>query len=638
MTQAVQDQSRSTQAFTASRLVLFFYALLVACPIRYWPVKVGIADDTWIFALNYAAAHGLSIGSDVVWTTGPLGYLVLPQDMGGNLAKGLVFQVAIWALLTWVFVQLFFRSELSLRNLTAFSIFFGLAAPLFWFNHMGIENLLIAGVLILLVLVRRRPNMPRYLAALVVIGIIPLIKLTGGVIAAGALGGFLLEEVIRTRSRAWRSVLLGILVPIATAALGCWLTLPSIAAFRDYVTASREIAGGFSVAMSRYGRPIEYLMGVEVLILLAALFGLLVAGQRKIAGFFPLLLAVPVMTSLKHGFVRQDDHLLNFICFASLAMALIAVLADWTTRRRLLLGVMILLPFLVLWQDYVIHFTQFEPGLGEVTGTRAPRLAVNALLRYGSVRRRLRSDAEAELSSTGSRLEPEIRTIVGGSPVASLSLRYSGAFVEGLNLQLYPVIQRYSAYTPYLDGWNAAWIREKGPRFLLFDGETIDSRDGWAETPAMWLEVYRWYDTRLAGSRNLLLERREQPRFQRLESIGRMTATPAEGLHIPSSSTPLFWTMSCHLNTKGRLQKLLFRVPGVDMVEKTCSGAREPRRVLIDVLSSPVMGNFLPDKLADFAALFSGATPACAVNALAFEAGIGSYSDRCEVEFLRPAQ
>lgn len=55
----------------------------------------------------------------------------------------------------------------------------------------------------------------------------------------------------------------------------------------------------------------------------------------------------------------------------------------------------------------------------------------------------------------------------------------------------------------------------------MFDGKAIDERDAWAETPAMWLEIYRWYDTRFLGTRNLLLVRRAAPRFGALETIGK---------------------------------------------------------------------------------------------------------------------
>ena len=67
---------------------------------------------------------------------------------------------------------------------------------------------------------------------------------------------------------------------------------------------------------------------------------------------------------------------------------------------------------------------------------------------------------------------------------------------------------------------NATWIRDRGPEFLLFDGFAIDDRSAWAETPAMWLEIYRWCNTRLLGRRYLLLERRREPRFRSLRPVG----------------------------------------------------------------------------------------------------------------------
>src|ERR1022692_2568086 len=87
---ATAPQSQSAPAFAAEsslvrprifRALLFVWTILVACPIRYWPIVDSI-DNTWVFALNYGAAHGLAIGRDLIWTTGPLGFLVFPMDFG----------------------------------------------------------------------------------------------------------------------------------------------------------------------------------------------------------------------------------------------------------------------------------------------------------------------------------------------------------------------------------------------------------------------------------------------------------------------------------------------------------------------------------------------------------------------------
>jgi hypothetical protein len=200
---------------------------------------------------------------------------------------------------------------------------------------------------------------------------------------------------------------------------------------------------------------------------------------------------------------------------------------------------------------------------------------------------------------------------------------------------VYPVVQRYSAYTPFLDGLNAAWIRAQGPRFLVFDGTTIDGRDAWAETPAMWLEVYRWYRTRMLGKRELLLERLGEPRFGRMESMGQSVVSPGEGLRFPASSAPVFWTMNCPLKTSGKVRQAVFRLSEVDAIATTCAGARAPRRVLMGLLTAPVMGNFLPGSLAEFAAVFEGDAPSCAVEGIRFESGLGAYAPQCAVEFFR---
>lgn len=56
------------------RVALFLWALLIACPVRYWPIDDTI-DNTWVFALNYAVPRtdlrsaGTSCGPPGPWVT-----------------------------------------------------------------------------------------------------------------------------------------------------------------------------------------------------------------------------------------------------------------------------------------------------------------------------------------------------------------------------------------------------------------------------------------------------------------------------------------------------------------------------------------------------------------------------------------
>jgi len=615
------------------RALLFLWTILVACPIRYWPIDDSI-DNTWVFAINYGAAHGLAIGRDLVWTTGPLGYLAFPMDIGNNLAQALAFQGAVWAVLIAVFWDLYYRAGLPLRNLAHFAIFFSLSAPLYWFNFMGLENLLLAGALVLLVRVRQGEGIGRYLAALVLAGSIPLIKLTGGMLVAAALVGFLADRALRKQGQLGRDAALAVSVPLAVSIAGLWMTAPSWTAIAQYWKGSMQLVSGYSTAMSKAGDLIEFAGVAEALLGIGIFLFWKNRTHLQAAWFMVGLLLGPLLISIKHGFVRQDIHVLNFFSFVGLALALIALLLPLGGTRSIV-TFLVLLNFGIITVEYMFARLPFDAALAEAAGTRGVAMAVQAV-RFDQLRSRLRAATDY---APEARIEPEVRALIGESPVASLSMMYSGAALDGLNLQLYPVIQRYAAFTPYLDERNAEWIRDRGPRFLICDKFTVDSRHLWAETPAMWLEVYRSYDTRLLGPHNLLLERRAAPRFGRLLPTRSGTISLANGFELSRTSVPVFWTLRCAMSTSGTLQKLLLRVPEVMM--KLDPPGKDARvfRVMPEVLQSPVLGNFLPDTLPEFAVLFTpDSHPQAGTSRISFSGpGISAYGPQCGIEFLVPA-
>ncbi len=614
------------------QIVLYAFVVLLACPIRYWPLADG-GDATWRFALNYAAVQGSAVASQVVFPTGPLGYLLFPQHIGNNLIRGLLFQTGLWLVLAAILADVFFLAGFRLRNLALFSFCFALMTPLLWFDYVGTENLIIAGALMLIVAFQLRGSRSRYLGALVLIGFLPLFKLSAALIGFAALAGFLVERVIQCRRKALADVVLALSIPAAVTLALCLCVMPSLRSVVYYLHGGIEITSGYSAAMSIYGSRMELLSAAEAVAVLAAVLLLLLGSSApRLARFYALLLAVPLFVSFKHGFVRQDEHAVHFFGFLALMLALLslAVQLDKVGLRRV---VPLMLLFLVIWQDN-ISFGSIANLIVYPSGVQAARKLWGAL-RFHHLEQRL--DATATAFPEAARIEPEILKLIGGSPMASLSYDFTNAAAAGMSLQLYPVVQRYSAYTPYLDELNATWIRDHGPKFLVFDGKAIDLRDAWAETPAMWLEVYRWYDTRLSGTRHLLLERRTRPRFAALQTIGRFLMPFTGKVRFPVSRNPVFWTMKCGYSTSGRLRKLLFRVPAVFMSVHEADGSTRSARVIPEVLVAPVLGNYLPANLAQFAAVFqSDDVPNYSVDHVAFEdSGRGAYSSTCQVELLQ---
>ena len=536
------------------RVLLFVWVALVGCTIRYWPA-IGSIDNTWVFAHNYAAANGLQTGRDIMMTTGPLGWLVYPQDIGNNLNRALVFQCVVWLVLAVIWADLFFRTNWPLGNLAFFAFFFALSGPLYWFNYLGMDYVLLAAAMALLVIFRLRGGLERYILALAIFGVVPLIKATAAIVAVGALIGFLVDRVWRKRKEAWREVVLGVSVPASVFALGSWLLLASLPAFVQYIRMSVVITSSFSVAMSKAGDLIELAAAGQTLVWIGVFVFWGARRDRDVSYFCTLLLAIPLFLSFKHGFVRQDTHVVNFFCFASLAFALVA-LAIPLSRDRTPKAALILLAYSIIWLEYMNVQIGMPAALEQASGWRSAQYAAG-VLSWPKVR------AQLEIQSIQQpwkdvRLEPAIGAIVRSSPVASLSLIYSSARLDGLNLKIFPSVQRYLACTPELDRLNADWIRDQGPRFLMFDGSIVEWRHPWAETPAMWLEIYRWYNTRALTDRTLLLERRSFPRFDQLEKVAHFEQPFTGELKMPASQPGVFWTMQCGMSIWGELRKTLF--------------------------------------------------------------------------------
>ncbi len=612
------------------RWALFLYVTVVACPMRFWMIRDSDIDYTWVFALNYGAAHGMSFGRDLQWTTGPLGYLTFPQNIGHNVVQGLLFQAALWTVLTITFADLFLHSGIPLRRLVFFSLAVGCASPLFWFFR-NTEPLYLMAALILLVMVRFQGGTIRYITALVIIGIIPFIKLSGGLNATLALSGFLVDRLILLRWRAWRDVVLAFAVPTVTAAAILWLTIPSWDALRKLARGSIDLVSGYN-AMTVVGPQWELVAALGLLVAMAVLVRLTVILQRL--RFFALLLGPSLLFRIKHGFVRQDEHIVNFFCFATLTLGLIALYTDFQGWRKFLALAVIVLPFVIC----LPHLVSYQNVLADVSGLRALRSMWLAWRSATAGQSLAQQRAVMGAMAPDPSVEPEILAIVKDSTVAFLSYRYSAAYFDGLNLQIYPVVQRYSAYTPYLDGLNAEWTRNQAPQFLVFDGSTIDNRHPWAETPAMWLEVYRNYDTRLLTRRNLLLERRQKPRFNKLELVGSFTVSMPGQLDLPPSDTAAFWSLACSLTSAGSLRNFLFRVPVPTMTTERDNGSREEYRSITEVLTAPVMGTWLPSTLAEFAEVFaSKPAPRFRTRKLIF-GGLGAYfyQPNCEARLLQP--
>ena len=98
------DRIRRHALGLAGQLALI--ALIWLALIRFPTAPTAGLDPAWRLALSYAIEHCWQFGKDIVFTYGPLGYLLAGTNSGGlytqhlvwQLGANLLFAIAIWFL------------------------------------------------------------------------------------------------------------------------------------------------------------------------------------------------------------------------------------------------------------------------------------------------------------------------------------------------------------------------------------------------------------------------------------------------------------------------------------------------------------------------------------------------------------
>ena len=256
-------------------------------------------------------------------------------------------------------------------------------------------------------------------------------------IGIAALAGFSAARLVDQGRKALPFAVATLAIPPATSAIVCLICLRDLTTCLSYLRGSSQLASGFSAAMSLAGSNLEFVAAAIALGLLLILLRMQAATSPAMARFYALLLAIPLFVSFKHGFVRQDIHVINFFCFVALSASLIALTIAFTRRHLPYLAVLILIP-LTIRQDKAPS-ASVAPVVAEMLCLRSIHELVGAIPPSW-----LRERLAASVASypADKRLEPIISAI-GASPVASLSIVYTELAAAGVRAEVYPVIQRY---------------------------------------------------------------------------------------------------------------------------------------------------------------------------------------------------
>lgn len=525
-------------------------------------------------ALGYFFGKGMQFGRDVVFTYGPLGF-VMGKTFSGLQFWGLIFGQLTLALIS-AFVVVWQGRRLTGANQIIFFGFF----LLFGSTYEDALHMLVIAILGFELL--RNGHAPwKHRTALIatILAVYGQIKFTDFLFGATAVLVAAAYGVWRRRHR--ESALL--VLSFTVAYLGIWILCgQELRNLPAYFSGSWQISEGYLWAMGFPTPDAPFWKGLVVLgvMIVYALVQLVLNADKARAVANCVFLGAFVFLNWKHGFVRADGHMIGFFYCALLPIVAYPTLLEdpdrfRRTHRWVFLGTMLL----SLWALENVIFGVVSQSLGSLQGKVWGNIV--SVCNWKATRQNYRDRLSIERAAVDL---SQTRILVGDSTVDIIGYEQAVALFNRFNYRPRPVIQSYSAYMPDLARLNGDFYSsDKAPEFVLMKTQTIDRRLPTMDDSQVLLLLAHRYGY-LRSERGFQLWKRDSAPFDRASIAPKLVRTETATLGEPVlvedlSSEPLWLRVDLRPSLLGKLRSFFYKPPQVTLTIQDVAG--NPRSYLM---------------------------------------------------------
>lgn len=513
-------------------------------------------DPSCQMALSNFAEKRAQFGTDIIFTYGPLGYLVPEVYDGIFFKRKLIAELISKLFMTAVIVAI--ARQIPRLNQVLFFCFIWIVVPrlhsypevLFYFCLAALGSVFAGSD-------SRGPYVLAF--ALGFPAFVSLIKFTHLVYSTVVVA--LLSAYWASRKNLKTSLLIpsaySALIFIAWAMAGQrWTSFPR------WISTSLEVVSGYQQCMGLEPESGILPVALAIAAVAASLFAISIYSLRRdLSGCFPLLcLAVGYWVSWKHGLVRADDHVNLFFGFCFLGFVAFPAFIDLSRYRPRIIQVLSGLGCLLcLCGMYIQSSTLLTQG---------PTYAVSHFFRtirnlafVTSYQETMRTQLLAERKRAEC---PRIKAEVGTATVDMFGYNQAIVFLNDLNYKPRPVFQSYGTYTPFLIRANADFYRStEAPTYIISSLATVDDHFPTEDDSEALRVLLVDYDLVLAEKGWLLWKRSAFAKPVTEELTGTQVMEKHFGQEVTLSGNNLWCAIDIKERPLGRLRDFFYKPPSL---------------------------------------------------------------------------
>ena len=646
----MKKSGKSQTAFSALKAQYVLTAASSFFVYTFFMFKEGI-DGSWVYAINRFFSEGLLWGRNIIFTYGPLGFILMLWSVGNNAVYSLAFWTVILILTVCMMSYILFSermnrfNDLNTRKDNIFMSFlmFYLSVPLS-LSALSPEYVSQFIVLYLLSVCYVNHDTKFFVIASVISVASAFMKFNSGVSDFATL--FVFAVIMIMQYRTFRYMYMFMLSVFAFVL--CFMIYnPSLSELYYYVRGAYEISSGYISAMSDLGPNRGGIFAVFLVIGIASFIAVMFMFKFE-GGFFngfqvyyALIFLPGIVMALKHtllmnGFSYDVGRILipSLLIYVSIWL----IFTDQTViirpklRKILSAGVIAFFAFTFIISALGLNTQKF---IGKQFVADA---LTNPVFRIYDRFRLSEENNENQFFI----LPDEFMQIISNDTVTIYPWELS--FAKHIpNFRNMPVIQAYSAYTSWLDELNADFFNEeaRAPKYIIFSVEAVFERYPLIECPSTWLAIFRNYSIRDYRDKYFLLERLEKSDRKNFtaKDLGAVKCNKNDVILLPEAQSLIAMKLDVKLSFLGKLAKIFFRIPRVDMIIEYSDGRKSTGRVLIETLGNQAIISNVILNDEDFTRFMDGDKNTGKVKSLKLTGdGLKYYSDEIAITFTELEQ